>query len=221
MPRHTAVAAASPPGSPLDHTTCPTALRSRCLRGRGIGRAASRTNRITKEQLRRSRVRRRRMGGPLVESLFGARAGGIADWISSFSRISRASSSSLLGLVLPLVLAQIGNVVKGTGWSGSNLMTLLGEQRQFLQNAPAGLAGVLGRGDQVTQHVDGSDVDTRRRRRDPQGVSAGRSEDRWIHGQQRRRQLQPEAVAGSSECRADADRRPRHRSLRSCGGRLR
>jgi OOP family OmpA-OmpF porin len=93
------------------------------------------------------------MGGPLVESLFGARAGGIADWISSVSRISRASSSSLLGLVLPLVLAQIGTVVKGTGWSASNLMNLLGEQRQFLQNAPAGLTGVLGLGEQVTRHV--------------------------------------------------------------------
>ena len=79
-----------------------------------------------------------------MESLFGARVGGITDWVSSLSGISRSSSSSLLGLALPLVLGQIGKRVMGSGGGVSSLMNLLGEQRQFLQDAPAGLASVLG-----------------------------------------------------------------------------
>src|SRR4029434_628492 len=86
------------------------------------------------------------MGRPLMDSLFGARAGGITDWVSSLSGISRSSSSSLLGLALPLVLGQIGKRVMGAGGGVSSLMNLLGEQRQFLQDAPAGLASVLGDG---------------------------------------------------------------------------
>jgi OOP family OmpA-OmpF porin len=83
------------------------------------------------------------MGRPLLESLFGGRVGGITDWVSSLSGIRRSSSSSLLGLALPLVLGQIGKRVLNAGGSASSLMSLLGEQRQFLQDAPAGLSGVL------------------------------------------------------------------------------
>ena len=102
------------------------------------------------------------IGRPLLDSLFGARAGGVTDWVSSLSGISRTSSSSLLGLVLPLVLGQIGKLVKGSGWSASSLMSLLGDQKQFLQSAPAGLAGVLGLGDKVTRQVAAAETDARR-----------------------------------------------------------
>jgi len=83
------------------------------------------------------------MGGPLVESLFGGRAGGIAEWVSSLAGIRRSSASSLLGLALPLVLGQIGKRVLNAGGSASSLMSLLGEQRQFLQDAPSGLTSLL------------------------------------------------------------------------------
>jgi len=84
------------------------------------------------------------MGRPLVDSLFGGRAGVITDWVSSLSGVSRSSSSSLLGLALPLVLGQIGKRVMSSGAGASGLMSLLGEQRQYLQDAPPGLAGILG-----------------------------------------------------------------------------
>jgi len=84
------------------------------------------------------------MGKPLLDSLFGGRVGGITEWVSSYSGVSRSSSSSLLGLVLPLVLGQIGKRVLNAGGSASSLMGLLGEQRQFLQDAPPGLSSLLG-----------------------------------------------------------------------------
>jgi len=106
------------------------------------------------------------MGRPLMDSLFGARVGGITDWVSSLSGISRSSSSSLLGLALPLVLGQIGKRVMGAGGGVSSLMNLLGEQRQFLQEAPAGLATVLG--DAGTRQVGTYGSESRR----PAAVSA-------------------------------------------------
>jgi outer membrane protein OmpA-like peptidoglycan-associated protein len=84
------------------------------------------------------------MGRPLLDSLFGGRSGGITDWVSSLSGVSRSSSSSLLGLALPLVLGQIGKRVASSGWGVSSLMSLLGEQRQYLQDAPPGLTNLLG-----------------------------------------------------------------------------
>ena len=106
------------------------------------------------------------MGRPLMDSLFGPRVGGITDWVSSLSGISRSSSSSLLGLALPLVLGQIGKRVMGSGGGVSSLMNLLGEQRQFLQQAPAGLASVLG--DAGTWQVGTYESESRR----PAAVSA-------------------------------------------------
>src|SRR5262245_3088023 len=93
-------------------------------------------------------------GRGLLDSLFGGRVGGITDWVSSLSGINRSSSSSLLGLALPLVLGQIGKRVLNTGGNASSLMSLLGDQRQFLKDAPSGLSGVLG---ESAQHVPTSE----------------------------------------------------------------
>src|SRR5262245_49636328 len=82
-------------------------------------------------------------GRPLLDSIFGNRTGSVAEWVSSLGGISRSSASSLLGLALPLVLGQVGRQVKSAGWNSANLMSLLAGQRGFLQEAPAGLAGVL------------------------------------------------------------------------------
>ena len=83
------------------------------------------------------------VGRPLLESLFGGRTGAISDWVASFSGISRASASSLLSLALPLLLGQIGKRLSGSGWSASSLMGLLGQQRSFLEDVPAGLSSLL------------------------------------------------------------------------------
>jgi len=81
-------------------------------------------------------------GRVLMESLFGGRAGSLADWVTSRSGVSRSSSSSLLGLALPIVLGMIAKRMKSAGWSASNLMTLLGEERSSLPDMP-GLANAL------------------------------------------------------------------------------
>lgn len=87
-------------------------------------------------------------GRPLLESVFGSRTGSVADWVSSLGGISRTSASSLLGLTVPLVLGQVGRQMKSAGWNAANLMSLLAGQRTFLQEAPAGLAGIL-TGDEI------------------------------------------------------------------------
>jgi len=83
------------------------------------------------------------LGRPLLDTLFGGRTGSVTDWVSSLSGINRTSSSSLLGLAMPIVLGAIAKRLKSSGWSASNLMSLLGEQRSFMGDAPAGLAALL------------------------------------------------------------------------------
>ena len=83
-------------------------------------------------------------GRPLVESLLRGRTSAVGDWVTGLSGIGKSSSLSLMSLVLPLVLGQIGRRVASMGWSASSLLGLLGEQRSFLQSAPAGLHALLG-----------------------------------------------------------------------------
>jgi len=78
----------------------------------------------------------------LMESLFGGGAASLANWTASRSGVGRSSASSLLNLVLPIVLGMIAKRVKTAGWSASNLMSLLGEQRSSLPDMP-GLAAAL------------------------------------------------------------------------------
>jgi len=94
-------------------------------------------------------------GRPLLDSVFGSRTGSVADWVSSLGGISRTSASSLLGLTVPLVLGQVGRQVKSAGWNAANLMSLLAGQRTFLQEAPAGLAGIL-TGDEIASRHAGT-----------------------------------------------------------------
>ena len=83
-------------------------------------------------------------GRPLVESLLRGRTSAVGDWVTGLSGIGKASSLSLMSLVLPLVLGQIGRRVASMGWNAFSLLGLLGEQRSFLQSAPAGLHTLLG-----------------------------------------------------------------------------
>src|SRR5215510_13568997 len=92
-------------------------------------------------------------GRPLLDSVFGNRTGSVADWVSSLGGVSKSSASSLLGLALPVVLGQVGRQVKSAGWNSANLMSLLAGQRTFLQEAPAGLAGILTGNEMTARHV--------------------------------------------------------------------
>ncbi len=91
------------------------------------------------------------LGAPLLEGLFGTRTNSVTDWLASSSGISKSSSSSLMSMALPFVLGLIGRQLGSSGWSASGLMSLLSEQKGFLQQAaPAGLAGLLGLGGAAT-----------------------------------------------------------------------
>jgi outer membrane protein OmpA-like peptidoglycan-associated protein len=86
------------------------------------------------------------VGRPLLDSIFGGRTNSIADWIASSAGINRSSSTSLLAMALPLVLGQITRFGSGGGGglTASSVQNLLADQRTFLKDAPAGLAGALG-----------------------------------------------------------------------------
>ena len=89
-------------------------------------------------------------GKSILNSLLGTRASSAMDWVSQNSGINRASSSSLFGLAVPVVLGFIGRkVFSGTG-GVSALQSLLGNPRSYLQTVPAGLTSALGLGDDVS-----------------------------------------------------------------------
>jgi outer membrane protein OmpA-like peptidoglycan-associated protein len=83
-------------------------------------------------------------GNSLLSTLFGNRTKAVTDWVASQAGINPASSGSLLSLAVPLVLGLIGRRLGGRGVSG--LMDLLSNPGSFFQNAPAGLADILGQG---------------------------------------------------------------------------
>lgn len=123
------------------------------------------------------------IGAPLMASIFGNRSGAIGDWVASRSGVSRSSSSSLLNIALPIVLGLVAKRLRSTGWSASNLMRFMADQRGYLQDAPAGLAGVLsGEETPITHHVRTEDTEDVRRRR-PAGVmyeAAPRNRSSWL-----------------------------------------
>ena len=82
-------------------------------------------------------------GGPLIDSIFGARSTTMSDRVASLAGVSPSASSSIVKLVLPLLLGLIAKRVKAAGWNAASLMNLLGEQRSFLEETPAGLADIL------------------------------------------------------------------------------
>ncbi|SJM93083.1 putative K(+)-stimulated pyrophosphate-energized sodium pump [Crenothrix polyspora] len=87
-------------------------------------------------------------GGGFLNSIFGNKTDGIANVVVNASGISKQSSTSLLGLLTPIVFAVLGKTIKSEQiTSPAGLMTLLGEQSGFLKNLlPAGLAGIFGVG---------------------------------------------------------------------------
>lgn len=85
-------------------------------------------------------------GATLLSSIFGQKAEGVANLVANASNISKSSSTSLLGLLAPLVMGVLGKTVKAQGiTSAAGLASLLAGQSGFLKNfLPAGLSGILG-----------------------------------------------------------------------------
>jgi outer membrane protein OmpA-like peptidoglycan-associated protein len=123
------------------------------------------------------------VGRPLLDSIFGNRSGAITDWVSSRSGVNRSSSSSLLSIALPIVLGLIARRLRSTGWSASNLMKLMADQRAYLQDAPAELAGALKAEETLTTHHVRTDTDDVRRRHTPAvpvDEAAPRDRSAWL-----------------------------------------
>jgi OmpA-OmpF porin, OOP family len=85
-------------------------------------------------------------GGGILSSLFGGKLDGISNIISSVSGMSKGSSSSLLGLLAPIVMGMIGKQVKSQGiTSASGLTSMLGSQKDLIKGyLPAGFSSALG-----------------------------------------------------------------------------
>jgi len=123
------------------------------------------------------------VGRPLLDSIFGSRSGAIIDWVASRSGVSRSSSSSLVSIALPIVLGLVAKRLRSTGWSASNLTRLMADQRMYLQDAPATLAGVLSAEEiPITRHVrpDTEDVPKRRMPAVPVYETAPRNRNAWL-----------------------------------------
>jgi outer membrane protein OmpA-like peptidoglycan-associated protein len=85
-------------------------------------------------------------GKGLLGSIFGDKAGGLGDLISSAGGISKNSGSSLLGMLAPIVMGFLGKILKSEGgFSASGLMSLLLGQKDFIKSAlPNGVTNLLG-----------------------------------------------------------------------------
>jgi outer membrane protein OmpA-like peptidoglycan-associated protein len=85
------------------------------------------------------------IAGGLMSNLFGNKVGGILDLVSSVAGIKKSSTSSLLGLVGPLVMGYFGRKIKNEGLNLSGLVSLLGGQKKSIMSAlPAGMGNLLG-----------------------------------------------------------------------------
>ncbi len=87
------------------------------------------------------------MGSGLTGSVFGDKAGGIANALSSFAGIKSGSATGLLSIVGPMLMGLIGKQVGGMpgGASLGNLTSLLGGQKDHIGAAmPAGFGSILG-----------------------------------------------------------------------------
>jgi OmpA-OmpF porin, OOP family len=88
------------------------------------------------------------LAGNLMGSLFGGKVPAILNAISSFAGIKSSSTSSLLGMVGPLVMGVLGKKISTDGLNVSGLANLLLGQKSSIMGAlPAGLGSVMGLAD--------------------------------------------------------------------------
>lgn len=83
--------------------------------------------------------------GGLLGSLFGNKMGGILDTVSGIAGVKRSSTSSLLGMVAPMVMGYLGKKISTDGLNASGLASLLGSQRNHIAEAmPNKMANLIG-----------------------------------------------------------------------------
>ncbi len=85
------------------------------------------------------------IAGNLMSKLFGNKVGGILDLVSSVAGLKRSSSSTLLGMVGPLVMSYLGRKIRKEGLSALGLSKFLQGQSTNVANAlPAGMGDLMG-----------------------------------------------------------------------------
>jgi OmpA-OmpF porin, OOP family len=86
--------------------------------------------------------------GRLMGSLFGGKTQAIINALSSFAGIKSSSTSSLMGMVGPLVMGYFSKKIAKEGLNVSGLSNLLkGEQSSIMGALPSGLGSVMGLAD--------------------------------------------------------------------------
>jgi outer membrane protein OmpA-like peptidoglycan-associated protein len=83
-------------------------------------------------------------GRSALDGMLGSRMSSVTDWLSNIAGINRTSATSVLTIAVPLVIGRISRLLSGPGLTAGSLQSLLADQRAFLKDAPAGLAGALG-----------------------------------------------------------------------------
>ena len=85
-------------------------------------------------------------GATLLNSIFSYKTDDVANLVANASGISKTSSNSLLGLLMPMIFGVLGKTVKSEGiTSAAGLAGFLSNQSGFLKNIlPAGLSSILG-----------------------------------------------------------------------------
>lgn len=85
------------------------------------------------------------IAGRLMGSLFGDKTGGLLSLLSNFAGIKSSSTSSLLGLVGPMVMGYFSKKIAKDGLNASGLASLLMDQKSSIMGAlPAGVGNLLG-----------------------------------------------------------------------------
>ena len=83
--------------------------------------------------------------GQMLGLLFGAKVPAMTNAVSSFAGLRPATTSSLLGVVGPLVMGVLSKKISAGGLNLSGLVNLLkGDQHNIMGLLPAGLGAVLG-----------------------------------------------------------------------------
>ena len=85
------------------------------------------------------------IAGGLMDSLFGNKVGGIMDIVSSMAGLKKSSSSSLMGMVAPLVMSYLGKKILKGGLNAMGLSKFLGGQRSNIAaGLPSGIGDLIG-----------------------------------------------------------------------------
>jgi len=81
----------------------------------------------------------------LLSGLLGGKRGGVIDLITSFAGLKRGSSSSLMGMITPMIMSYLGRKILKGGLNAVGLSKLLGGQRKNISKAlPAGMSDLIG-----------------------------------------------------------------------------